>query len=159
MLLPRILTEVLANDVFLITILISALAQSIKPFTYWVRTREFAWRHMAEMGGMPSSHSAMVSGLATGIGLENGFDSPFFAIATILAVIVVYDAAGIRQQAGTHAYVINRIIAVLLSGHPIQEHHLEEVLGHSRTEAFVGVLFGVGLMFLWELGIQPWFVG
>jgi acid phosphatase family membrane protein YuiD len=153
------LTQLIANDVLWITFLIGALAQAVKPFTYWLRTGEFDWGHLAEMGGMPSSHSAMVSAVAAGVGLENGFDSASFAVATLLAVIVVYDAAGIRQQAGTHAYVLNRIIAVLLRGHPIHEIHLEEVLGHSRTEALSGVLFGIGLMFLWKLVIQPLFVG
>jgi acid phosphatase family membrane protein YuiD len=152
------ITQAAHNDILWITFLIGALAQATKPFTYLLRTGELDWGYLGQMGGMPSSHSAMVSALAIGVGIEEGFDSAACAVAVLLAVIVVYDAAGIRQQAGTHAYVINRIIAVLLKGHPIQEIHLEEVLGHSRVEATVGVLFGIGLMFLWELVVQPAFL-
>ena len=85
---------------------------------------------------------------------EIAINGPAPAIAN-----AIYDAAGIRRQAGTHAHVINRIISVLLKGHPIQEIQLEEVLGHSRVEAMAGVLFGIGLMFLWELVIQPLLLG
>jgi acid phosphatase family membrane protein YuiD len=152
------LTQLAANDVLWITFLIGAIVQATKPFTYWLRTGELNWGYLGQMGGMPSSHSAMVSALAIGVGIKEGFDSTTCAVAVLLAVIVVYDAAGIRQQAGTHAYVINRIISVLLKGHPIQQIHLEEVLGHSRTEATVGVLVGIGLMFLWKLVVQPMFV-
>ncbi|HEC21516.1 MAG TPA: divergent PAP2 family protein [Chloroflexi bacterium] len=151
--------QLAVNDILWVSIAASSLAQFLKPFTYWLSTGEFEWGHIAETGGMPSSHSAMVSALAAGVGMEWGFDSPTFAIAAILAAIVIYDAAGIRRQAGAHAYVINRIIAELLSGHPIQETHLQEVLGHSRKEVAGGVLFGAGLMVLWKLIVQPLFLG
>jgi hypothetical protein len=154
-----LLAGLIANDILWVSIISSTLAQFLKPFTYYLRTREFNWRHIAGAGGMPSSHSAMVSALATGIGFLQGFDSPLFAMAAVLAVIVTYDAAGVRQQAGEHARAINLLIAELLSGSHFDEDRLEEVLGHSRAEVFAGILFGIGTMLLWEMLIQPQFLG
>lgn len=153
------LRELVANDVLWVALVSGILAQFSKPFTYYLRTREFDWRHISETGGMPSSHSSLISGLATGFGLEQGFDSPVFALAVIVGMIITYDAAGVRQQAGKHARVLNEIIAELLSGHPIEQTRLNELLGHSRVEVFAGVLFGILVMLLWKLVIQPGFIG
>lgn len=153
----RILAQLWSSDVLWIAIVSSTLAQFLKPFTYRIRKGEFDWRHIAETGGMPSSHSAMVAALTTGFGLEHGFDSPIFAIAVVFTLIVTYDAAGVRQQAGHHARALNLIVAEVLSGHPIEEIRFEEVIGHSRIEVFAGVLFGVGVMLLWKLLLQPLF--
>jgi acid phosphatase family membrane protein YuiD len=106
---------------------------------------------------MPSSHSALVSAVATGVGLRNGFDSVTFALAVVLAMIVTYDAAGVRRQAGTHARVLNQIIAEVLEGRPPAEIPLEELLGHSRKEVAIGILFGVGVMLLWNFVLRPLF--
>jgi hypothetical protein len=92
---------------------------------------------------MPSSHSALVTGVAHGIGLRAGFDSPVFAIAATLAIVVVYDATGIRRQAGKHAALINAMIQDLASGHPLKQEELREVLGHTPLEALGGVLLGL----------------
>jgi len=154
----NLLNSLVANDLLWVSIVASTLAQFLKPFTYWARERVFDWRHIAEAGGMPSSHSALVSALATGVGLKAGFDSVPFAICIVLAMIVTYDAAGVRQQAGKHAYVINLLIAELLAGHPIEQNHLEEVLGHSRKEVLAGILFGILIMLLWKFAVQPLFV-
>lgn len=147
--------RLLANDAFWLAMIASTLAQIFKVFHFWRQTGEFDWTRMYETGGMPSSHSAMVSALATAVGLAEGLDSPYFAIATILAVIVVYDSAGIRRAAGTHARVLNQIIAELLQGHPIGQVRLKELLGHTRMEVTVGVLLGVGLSSGWLLVLKP----
>jgi acid phosphatase family membrane protein YuiD len=153
MLLPY-LRDLWANDVLWISILIMTLAQFLKPFIYWLRGESFDWHHISATGGMPSSHSALVSSVATGVGLEQGFDSAPFAIAVAVAMIVTYDAGGVRRQAGEQARAINQIIAELLSGHPLERFHLREVLGHSRAEVAAGILFGVGSMLLWKLVVQ-----
>jgi acid phosphatase family membrane protein YuiD len=101
---------------------------------------------------MPSSHSALVAAAAHGIGLTLGFDSPFFAGAVVVAMVVIYDATGIRRQAGRHAEIINTIINDLVEGHPLHQEQLGEVLGHSPMEAIVGMLMGVVLAQL----IVPW---
>jgi acid phosphatase family membrane protein YuiD len=153
-----ILYELYSNDIIWVSIFASSLAQFLKPLTYWWRTKEFDWHHISETGGMPSSHAALVSSLGTGLGLVHGFDSPYFAIAVVISMIVTYDAQGVRRQAGEHARAINEIIAELLSGKEISEKEFQEVLGHSRVEVAAGVLFGIIVMALWKLVLQPLFV-
>lgn len=151
------LQGVINNDILWISIIANILAQFSKPLTYWWRTKQFDWHHITETGGLPSSHSALVTALATGIGLEAGFNSPLFAMAAILTMIVTYDAQGVRKQAGEHARALNVVFAELLSGHEVSEKHLSEVLGHSRVEVFAGMLFGIFIMLIWKLGIQALF--
>lgn len=159
MTLPDVLRDLISNDLLWIAVLTSSLAQFLKPFTYWRRTGEFDWHHISETGGMPSSHSAMVSALATGVGIEQGFGSAAFAIATVLTMIVVYDAQGVRRQAGEHARVINGIIAEVLSGHRLSDVSLDEMLGHSKAEVAAGIVFGITIMIAWKLLVQPAFIG
>ncbi len=102
-------------------------------------------------GGMPSSHSALVAGTAYSIGLESGFDSPLFALAIAVAMVVVYDAAGIRRQAGKHARIINAIIDDLASGHPLKEEQLREMLGHTPLQVIGGVILGLATCHLFWL--------
>jgi acid phosphatase family membrane protein YuiD len=119
------------------------LAQFIKVPLEYVRTREWDWGLLLSTGGMPSSHSALVAGVAHGIGLSQGFDSPLFAISVALAMVVIYDATGIRRQAGKHAEIINAIIDDLAHGHPLKEEQLREVLGHTPLQAVGGTLLGI----------------
>lgn len=92
---------------------------------------------------MPSSHSAVVICLATMIGKTEGFDSTIFALALIFAIVVMYDAAGIRRAAGKQASLLNKIINTPgLSTLQVQE-KLVEVLGHTPTQVFVGALIGI----------------
>jgi acid phosphatase family membrane protein YuiD len=77
------------------------------------------------------------------IGLYYGFDSPIFALGVAITMIVTYDAAGVRQQAGIHAQRINIIVEELLKGHPINEIDLREVLGHTPLEVTGGILLGL----------------
>lgn len=155
---PTFLREALQNDILWVSVIASLLAQFLKPFTYQMRGEPFDWHHLANMGGMPSSHSALVCAAATGIGLNLGFGSELFVIAVVLAVVVTYDAAGVRRQAGEHARAINQIIAELLSGHPVADIELKDVLGHSRKEVLGGILFGIVMMLVWKLLIQPLFI-
>lgn len=120
-----------------------ALAQVIKiPLDYF-RTRRWNWALLLTTGGMPSSHSALMTATTLAIGLYYGFDSPIFAIGVAITMIVTYDAAGVRQQAGIHAQRINIIVEELLKGHPINEMDLREVLGHTPLEVTGGILLGL----------------
>ncbi len=87
------------------------------------------------------------------IGLYEGFDTPVFALAFAIAMIIIYDAAGVRREAGRHAQKINALIEELLAGHPISEKRLKEVLGHTPPEVIGGIILGVilavGLWLLW----------
>ena len=120
-----------------------SLAQVIKiPLDYF-RTRRWNWALLLTTGGMPSSHSALMTGTVLAIGLYNGFDSPLFALGVVITMIVTYDAAGVRRQAGIHAQRINVLFGELLSGHPVSEKDLREVLGHTPLEVIGGILLGL----------------
>lgn len=135
-----------SNHVLISALIAWSLAQVLKIPIHYLQTRERDWSLLLRAGGMPSSHSALVSGIAHGIGLSQGFNSPLFALSVAFAMVVIYDATGIRRQAGRHAIIINAIVKDLVEGHP--EHvseKLKEVLGHSPAEAAVGVIMGIGL--------------
>jgi acid phosphatase family membrane protein YuiD len=119
------------------------VAQFLKPFVHYVRFREWEWPRWFGAGGMPSSHSAVVVSATYALGLQNGFASPEFALGVALCMIVLYDAAGIRRQAGEHARIINAIIDDLAHGHPLKEEHLKELLGHTPGEVATGVVTGI----------------
>jgi acid phosphatase family membrane protein YuiD len=130
------------------------LAQMLKIPIGFLRSHRWNWALFFGAGGMPSSHSALVTSTAAAVGLYYGFDNPVFAVATAIAMIVVYDATGIRRQAGMQAQKINILVEELLKGHPISDKHLREVLGHTPLEAMGGVLLGLavalGLWFVWR---------
>lgn len=130
------------------------LAQFIKiPVTYFV-TRKLDWTLMTSTGSMPSSHSAAVTSLTTSIAFESGLDSPLFAVSAIFAVIVMFDATGIRYQAGQQAEIINQMRIDFQTfveeakgwqqkdeAQKIKE--LKTLLGHKPSEVFVGALLGI----------------
>lgn len=108
-----------------------------------VTTKKFNFKRIMGAGGMPSSHSAVVAGLATLIGKYEGVESPIFALAFIMAFVVMYDACGVRRAAGKQAALLNKLIETPgLSGVQVSE-KLVEVLGHTPTQVFVGALIGV----------------
>jgi acid phosphatase family membrane protein YuiD len=132
------------NNPVLITALVAwGLAQIIKVPLEYLRFKTWDWALLLRAGGMPSSHSALVAACAHSTGLFYGFDSPVFALAGVIAMVVIYDATGIRRQAGKHAEIINAMIRDLTHGHPLQEKQLREVLGHTPLEALGGTIFGL----------------
>jgi acid phosphatase family membrane protein YuiD len=145
---------ILQNHVLLTAIAGWFIAQVLKVPVNYLRERKWNWALFFAAGGMPSSHSALVTSTAMGAGLNYGFNSPIFAVAVALAMIVVYDATGVRRQAGMQAQTINILVQELLQGHPISEQHLREALGHTPLEAMGGVLIGLvtatGLWLLWR---------
>jgi hypothetical protein len=120
-----------------------AIAQGSKSPIEYLRTRRWDWSLYLRAGGMPSSHTALVVAVAHAIGLTAGFDSAPFALASVVAMIVVYDATGVRRQAGLHAEVINALVRDLVAGHPLKQAKLIELLGHSPVEALVGGVLGL----------------
>jgi acid phosphatase family membrane protein YuiD len=135
--------ELFRNYVLIAGAIAWTIAQTVKVPIEYLKTRRWNWSLLFRAGGMPSSHSALVTAVAHSLGLFYGFDSPFFAIGLTLAMVVVYDATGIRRQAGKHAELINAMINDLASGHPLKEEQLREVLGHTPIEAFAGVVLGI----------------
>ena len=145
---------ILQNHVFWTAMAGWFLAQAFKiPIDYF-RNKQWNWALFFAAGGMPSSHSALVTSAALATGLYNGFDSPVFALSVAIAMVVVYDATGVRRQAGMQAQKINIMVEELLRGHPISQKHLIEVIGHTPLEAIGGVLLGLvvaqGLWFVWR---------
>lgn len=117
--------------------------QTFKVLYDLVTTKKFNFKRIMGAGGMPSSHSAVVMGLATLIGKNQGVDTPIFAVSLILALVVMYDACGIRRAAGKQAALLNKIIETPgLTGVQVSE-RLVEVLGHTPTQVFVGALLGI----------------
>lgn len=108
-----------------------------------ITTKKFNFKRILGAGGMPSSHSAVVTCLATLVGKNVGTDSIMFAIATIFAMVVMYDAAGVRRAAGKQAHLLNKIIETPgLTGVEVQE-RLVEVLGHTPLQVIVGAAIGI----------------
>jgi acid phosphatase family membrane protein YuiD len=128
----------------------AAIAVQLYKFLYeWVLRGDFDLRVLARAGGMPSSHSAMVATLVSAVGHRSGTNSDAFALSVIFAMIVMYDAAGVRQAAGKQAKVLNQIIRELFTGQPVSEGELKELIGHTSVEVIVGALIGVAYAFSW----------
>ena len=119
------------------------LAQVIKIPLDYLYTRRWNWALLLSVGGMPSSHSALLTSATVAIGLYHGFDNPLFALGVAITMVVTYDAAGVRRQAGVHAQRINMLFNEFLRGHTIDQKDLREVLGHTPLEVTGGVLFGI----------------
>jgi acid phosphatase family membrane protein YuiD len=137
------LAGLLENQVLIGALAAWLIAQGLKPPMEYLRSREWKWSALLNVGGMPSSHSALIVAATMGSGLFMGFDSPIFAVAVAFTMIVVYDAAGVRRQAGMHAERINVLFDELLRGHLWSEEELREVLGHTPLEVTGGILLGI----------------
>ena len=128
------------NQILVISLLACFTAQGLKVIIELIRDRKLNFRYLVTTGGMPSAHSALVGALATGIGQSMGWSSPDFAIACLFAVIVMYDAAGVRQAAGKQAKILNQMTEELFQeGHNFSEEKLKELLGHTPFQVLVGL--------------------
>ena len=143
------LNGLLHNQALITALIAWFIAQILKPPVEYLRRGKWNWGYLVASGGMPSSHSALMVGATMGIGLHDGFDTSLFALAVAITMVVLYDAAGVRRQAGIHAQKINVVIEELLAGHPISDKQLLEVLGHTPMEVSGGALLGivVGLLY------------
>ena len=145
------LTELSHNAALMCAIINWILAQVIKTFLHTIVTRSFIPERLVGTGGMPSSHSATVCGLATAIFIKEGPASSQFAIAAVLAGVVMYDALGIRRQAGKHAQILNEMIENVDTFKSIDweslspDERLKEFLGHTPMQVLIGMLLGIGL--------------
>ncbi len=139
------------NNIIIASVCAWALAQFVKVLIGLIRKRQIDLRYFVSSGGMPSAHSATVSALATGVAMVEGIGSVAFGISVILAVIVMYDAAGVRQSVGRQSIILNRIIAELRDRRPIAEleHNLRVFIGHTPFQVIVGSTMGIILAWLW----------
>ena len=131
------------NKYIMVPFLLWFTIQLFKVICDLITTKKFNFKRIMGAGGMPSSHSAVVTGLATLIGKDEGLDSPIFALSVLFAFVVMYDAAGVRRAAGKQAKLLNKIIETPgLTGVQVQE-KLVEVLGHTPVQVIVGAIIGI----------------
>lgn len=141
--------KIFDNQVLLISLIACLAAQGLKVLIELIRTGKVTIKYLFTTGGMPSAHSALVGGLATSVGILTGWSSTEFAIACLFAVIVMYDAAGIRQAAGKQARIINQMLDDFLKdGKHFDEEKLIELLGHTPFQVFVGLALGIVVAFV-----------
>lgn len=135
--------KILGNKYLYIPLIVWFLIQLFKVIYDLIKTKKLNFKRIMGAGGMPSSHSAVVTSLATLIGKNEGVDTPLFAVSLIFAFVVMYDAAGIRRAAGKQATLLNKIIETPgLTTLQVSE-KLVEVLGHTPIQVFVGALIGI----------------
>lgn len=118
-------------------------AQLVKFATAAVKSKTWDFTYFVSTGGMPSAHSASVSGLATEVGQVAGFSSPVFAVALWFAMIVMFDAQSVRKAAGEQAKILNQIVEEVLTNHVLSQTKLAELLGHTRLEVLAGMSVGI----------------
>ena len=142
-----LIVSIIENQPLMASVFAWFEAQTIKAINLTIKNKKFRVDLYALPGGFPSSHSATSIALATSLGILYGFNSPFFAIATIFAFFIIYDARVIRMAAGKQAHSLNRLIEYVLSEESEDEigdiEKAKEVLGHSIFEIFVGGLIGI----------------
>ena len=133
------------NESVLVTALIGwFVAQALKVIFVLIKYKKFDVKRFVGSGGMPSSHSSTVCALTVAIGITNGFGSDIFALATVLSLVVMYDAAGVRRAAGQQAKILNKIIDDWKKASPADtEKKLKELLGHTPFEVIAGAVLGV----------------
>lgn len=144
------LTAMTKNIVLMTAFTSWLVAQILKSITAYWKHSEFKKERLVGAGGMPSSHTSLVVSLATAVGIKDGWNSSLFAVALILAGIVMYDAAGVRQAAGKQAKVINKLVREVRAEHTIREDRLKELLGHTPLEVLAGALLGIIMAYLFH---------
>lgn len=143
--------EIFHNQVLLVSLAACFIAQILKVAVELIKNQKVNLRVLVETGGMPSAHSAFVTALAAGVGQTLGWASPDFAIALIFAIIVMYDAAGVRQAAGKQARILNQIVDEFFQeDHHLNEDRLKELLGHTPFQVIVGAGLGVAISWFAE---------
>ena len=131
------------NHILWVTIIAWVLAQSIKVTIGIIRQKKFDFRWFVGPGGIPSSHAAGASALATSIGLKYGFDTVSFALAVAFTIVVMFDAQNVRRAAGKQAQILNKMMDDIYWQGRIKEAELRELLGHTPVEVFLGMILGI----------------
>jgi len=140
--------EVIRNRIIWSSLCSWAVAQSIKVISGLIKERRFDFRWIMETGGMPSAHSAGVSSMAAAVGLYAGFNTMVFSIAAIFALIIMFDAQGLRRASGLQSEALNRLIEDIYLNRGIKQELLKELLGHTPVEVFMGAILGISVALL-----------
>ncbi len=139
----NLFSQLSKNQIFVTVLLAWFIAQSAKVFLGVISEKRFNFRWFVDTGGMPSSHAATVSALATATGLKYGIASPIFAVTLVFAWVIMMDAQGFRRSAGKQAEILNVILDDIYWKKKIKEERLKELLGHTPVEVLVGATIGV----------------
>lgn len=140
----EVIAQIGQNKPLMCALLSWLAAQVIKTVIHLLVERKLEWNRLVGMGGMPSSHTAFVFSLCLMMGIQQGFQSPAFAIAFALAAVVIYDAMGVRRETGKQGALLNRIVReVLIEGKRITEDELKELVGHTPLEVLGGLVLAV----------------
>ncbi len=135
--------EIYRNKILMITISAWLIAQTLKVIIGVFRKKKFDFRLFIGSGGMPSAHASGAAALGTSIGLECGFDSVYFALAFAFAIVVSFDAQGVRRSTGKQASILNTIMEDIYWRGKIQETRLRELIGHTPVEVIMGLFLGI----------------
>ena len=141
----EIFEQLKQNHILWVTIIAWVFAQSIKVAIGVIRQRKFDFRWFVGPGGIPSSHVAGASALATSIGLSYGFDTVSFALAAAFTIVVLFDAQNVRRAAGKQARILNKMMEDIYWQGRIEEAQLRELLGHTPVEVFLGMILGISI--------------
>lgn len=126
-----------------------ATAQALKMILFSILERKISWQRLIDTGGLPSAHSALVTGLTVGVGIREGFNSTLFAMSLVFALIVMYDALSLRREAGKHADILNELLLLSTIREAFKEREaLKELLGHTPLEVLAGAALGAGTALL-----------
>ena len=131
------------NYIFWTSVAAWIIAQTIKVALGVFREKRFNFRWFVGTGGMPSSHAAGVSALATSVGVTYGFDSAMFAVTLLFTLIVLFDAQGVRHSAGRQAEILNKMLDDIYWKKKLDEEELKEFLGHTPVEVLAGAVLGI----------------
>ena len=147
----NIFVEIGRNEVFLTTISAWIITQGIKVCLGVIQHKHFDFRWFVGTGGMPSSHSAGAMAMAWVCGMMVGFDSVLFGIALLVALVTMFDAQGVRREAGIQAVLLNKIVDDLShQKKTVREDRLKELIGHTQIEVLVGALIGIAIAVVWH---------
>lgn len=143
--------EIIMNKALVIPAGVWVISQVLKVLVVLAREKRLELRFLVGSGGMPSSHTALVCSLATVVGMTQGFGSVVFAVVAILAMVVMYDAAGVRRAVGRQSAILNRIVKELLEKRPRDEveRDLREFIGHTPFQVIAGAVLGIFIAWLW----------
>lgn len=143
----KYLQEILHNEILISAVAGWLVAQLLKTLLHLIVTKKFVAERLVGTGGMPSSHSATVCGLATAVTINYGPSSVEFAISMIFAIVVMYDALGVRREAGRQARVLNEMMELFngMGTKMSAEDRLKEFVGHTPLQVIVGATIGIGL--------------
>lgn len=139
------LTDLIGNRVLWAAVAGWLVAQGIKVVLVGAVTRKFEPSYLFASGGMPSSHSALVMGLATGVARTEGLGSVYFALAAVFAGVVMYDAAGVRRAVSKQARILNLMMDDFFHERGLDVHRLGELIGHTPVEVLAGGALGIAL--------------